>query len=102
MQLKLKHPQTQDAAVRHIKQAIDQHRTEILKSAQDVEERWEGNVLHFGATIQGSHITGTLTVLDNEFDIDVTLPLMLRMFEGRIKKAIEEQTKGLLGDKETH
>ena len=96
MQLKLQHPQTQAAAIVHIKKSINEHRGEILAKAQNVEERWEDNTLHFGATVQGSRITGTLTVLDREFDIDITLPFMLRMFEGRIKKAIEEQAQGLL------
>src|SRR3954463_11401299 len=96
MQIKLKHNQTRDQAVAHIKKAINEHRADILKNAEDIEERWEDNVLHFAATIQGQHISGTLTVLDHEFGIDVTLPLMLRMFEGRIKKEIEKQASGLL------
>jgi hypothetical protein len=92
----LKHSQSQAEAIAHIKRTLEEHRTEILAKAEDVEERWEGNVLHFAVTTQGQHISGTLTVLDHAFDIDVTLPLMLRMFEGRIKKAIEEQASGLL------
>lgn len=96
MQLKLKHEDSQAAAVARIKNALRQHRAEILKNAPDAEERWEGNVLHFAATVQKQHFSGTLTVLDREFDVYLKLPLMMRMFEGRIKKQIEEQAKGLL------
>ena len=84
------------AAITRIKKALVEHRGQILKNAQDVEDRWEGNVLHFAATVQGTKLSGTLTVLEHEFDIELKLPLMYRMFEGRIKKAIEEQAKGLL------
>ncbi|MGH7141480.1 MAG: polyhydroxyalkanoic acid system family protein [Minisyncoccia bacterium] len=96
MQLTLKHNESQAAAVARIKNALKAHRAEILKNAPDADTRWEGNVLHFAATMQKQHFSGTLTVLDRQFDVDLKLPLMMRMFEGRIKKQIEEQAKGLL------
>ncbi len=48
------------------------------------------------ATADGQSISGTLTIRDQLYDLDVTLPFMLRMFEGRIKKAIEEQAGRML------
>ena len=96
MQFKLQHGQTQAAATVRIKKALMEHRAQILQNATDVEERWEGNVFHFTATVQGTKLSGSLTVSDKEFDIELKLPLMYRMFEGRIKKAIEEQARGLL------
>lgn len=96
MQLKVQHNQTKVAALVRVKKALIEHRAAILQNASDVEERWEGDTLHFSAKVQGTKLSGSLTVLDKEFDIELKLPLMYRMFEGRIKKAIEEQAKGLL------
>jgi putative polyhydroxyalkanoate system protein len=96
MQLKLAHNQTKAAAMVRVKKALMEHRAQILQNTSDVEERWDGDTLHFAATVQGTRLSGSLTVLEREFDIELKLPLMYRMFEGRIKKAIEEQAKGLL------
>lgn len=96
MQLKLQHNESKAAAMVRVKKALIEHRAAILQNATDVEQRWEGDTLHFSATVQGTKLSGSLTVLEGVFDIELKLPLMYRMFEGRIKKAIEEQAKGLL------
>jgi hypothetical protein len=36
-------------------------------------------------------------VTDTQFILDATLPLMLRMFEGKIQSMIEQKTGELLG-----
>jgi hypothetical protein len=59
------------------------------------EERWEGDTLHFAATLQGKQINGTLQVTDKDFVIDAKLPLLWRIFEGRIEKMIAEQVQSL-------
>ena|SRR5581483_6994578 len=97
MQLKILHQFTKDQAIQKVKVALLKGRQQIGEQATVDEERWEGDTLHFGFTAQKQSISGTLTVLDKEFDLYVKLPLMLRMFEGRIKSAIEQQAKGLLG-----
>lgn len=63
----------------------------------DVKEEWNANVLTFAFTAQKQHISGTLDIQDHSFELDVKLPLMMRMFEGRIKKMIEDETKKVLG-----
>ena len=74
-----------------VQDMLNQHRNELSQHASDIKEEWKENVLHFGFTAQGTHIEGTLTVEDREFDVYAKLPLMLRMFEGRIEKMIKEQ-----------
>ncbi len=61
------------------------------------EERWEGETLHFAVSAQGQRITGTLESTDAAFVLDAKLPLMLKLFEGRIEKMIEEQSKQMFG-----
>jgi hypothetical protein len=96
MQFKIPHKESKAGAIVRIKKALMEHRAQILANASDVEDRWEGDMLRFAATVQGTKLSGSLTVRDHEYDIELKLPLMYRMFEGRIKKAIEEQAQGLL------
>ena len=97
MQLSIPHQFTKAAAVARVKEALAKARSELNGKATIDEERWEGDVLHFAVSGQGQHLSGTFEVKETEFDLNVKLPLMLRMFEGKIKQAIQEQAAGLLG-----
>jgi hypothetical protein len=97
MNIKLPHQlKTEGAAIVRAKQAINEMRPQLPAGASIDKEVWSGNVLTFAATANKITITGTLTVTATEYDIVAKLPLMLRMFEGRIEKAIKEQTASLL------
>lgn len=75
---------------------IDDARPKAEGQATIHEERWDDNVLTFDVTAQGQRISGTVTVNDTNFDLYAKLPLMLRMFEGRIEAAIKEQAAQML------
>jgi len=96
MHFEIPHKDSAPTAVAKIKQALNQSRGELQKHATGITEKWEGNTLHFGATVQGSTITGTLDIKDEVFVIDAKLPLLWRMFEGRIEKMIQEQAGKML------
>jgi len=100
MHIKLPHKfKTEAAAITRAKQAINEARAKLPAGAAIDKEAWSGDTLAFAGTMNGITITGTLAVTDSEYEIDAKLPLMLRMFEGRIEKAIKEQTAGLLKQK---
>lgn len=97
MNIKLPHNlQTEGAAILRAKQALNEMRSQLPPGATIDKEEWSGSVLAFAATANKITITGTLTVTDKAYDVYAKLPLMLRMFEGRIEKAIKEQTAQLL------
>lgn len=97
MQIKIPHQAgSAQAAKSKVMQALDEARAKIGDQATIDKEEWNDNVLTFGFTAQGQSISGTFEVRDNEFELNAKLPLMLRMFEGRLKKAIEEQARGML------
>ena len=95
MQFTIPHTLSAAEAVARVQKAIASSRREIEANATDIEERWEGSTLHFGATLQGKRITGTLEVRDKEFEIQAKLPLLWRMFEGQIEKAIKAHVAAL-------
>ena len=93
MHFKIPHKSTKFDAVKKVKQALEEARPHLKGQATIDEERWETDVLHFAASVQGKQITGTLEVTDTDFILDAKLPLMWRLFEGRIEKMIAEQVK---------
>lgn len=93
MHFQIPHGTSQSDALNKVKHALSDAKPHLDGQATIDEERWEGNTLHFAATLQGKQITGTLSVSDTEFVIDAKLPLMWRLFEGRIEKMIAEQVK---------
>jgi hypothetical protein len=95
MHVEIPHHFARKEAVNRVKMALNQSRAQVLQQAPDLKTDWEGDTLKFSATIQGKLINGTLEVQDKQFVLDAKLPLLWRMFEGRIEKAIKEQVAQL-------
>ncbi len=95
MHFKIPHKTSKAEAMTKVRLALRDAKPQIPKDASIDEERWEGSTLHFAATLQGKKITGTLDISDTHMTIDAKLPLMWRLFEGRIEKMIAEQIKHL-------
>lgn len=96
MQIAIPHKFSKTDAKERVMMALREGREKLGDQATIDKEEWVGDTLNFGFTVQGQSITGSFEVRDNDFNLNAKLPLMLRMFEGRIKKAIEEQAQGLL------
>jgi hypothetical protein len=97
MQVTIPHKFTKDEAMSRVKLALTDAKKKLEGQGSIDEERWEGDTLHFAVSGQGQNISGTLTVTDKEFDLYAKLPLMLKLFEGRIEAAIKEQAGKMLG-----
>ena len=97
MHLEIPHKFTTKAeAAARVKSALVEMRPHLGDKAKIEKEEWVGDTLNFVADIQGQNISGTLEVRDAMYDINAKLPLMMRMFEGRIEKALKEQTAQML------
>lgn len=98
MHLNIPHKFGKEKAIERVKMALEQVKVNPqVKDQLTIEkEEWEGDKLTFAFTGQGQHITGVLQVDEAAFIVDAKLPLMLRMFEGRIEKMIGEQVKQML------
>jgi len=91
MHVEIKHAFKKDEAISRVKMALNEARTKAAEHVQGLEERWENDTLHFSFNLQGKKIDGTLDVRDQEFELNAKLPLLWRMFEGKIEKMIQEQ-----------
>ncbi len=95
MHIAFPHKTSKQAAVAKVHEALEQHRTELAKHASLTKEEWVDDTLNFEVELQGKDVTGTLAVTDTEYILDAKLPLMWRMFEGRIEKEIGKQIQDL-------
>jgi hypothetical protein len=91
MHIALKHNTSLPAAKNRIAQALQQAGPQMGEHVQNFEEHWEGSTLHFSFIAQGNKISGTCEVTDAEYVIDAKLPLMWRLFEGRIERMLQEE-----------
>jgi hypothetical protein len=95
MHVEIPHKLSKAAAIAQVKKGLEEARPKLEGQTTIEKEEWADNTLNFGVTVQGQSISGALTIEDKKFILDAKLPLLWRMFEGRIKKAIEEQIKTL-------
>ena len=96
MHLEIQHKSSKDAAVARIKKALVDARPQMQGQVKITKEEWNNSMLNFAFETQGKEVTGTLRVTDTEFIVDAKLPLLWRMFEGKIEKMIKEQASSML------
>jgi hypothetical protein len=63
-----------------------------------VDERWEGDRLHFGAGGLGQKISGQLDVLEESVQIEIEAPELLAAIANRILATVKAGTRKLLDD----
>lgn len=88
MHFKVPHKTTKTEAKQRVKDAIEQARPHLQGQAEINKEEWQGDALHFDVNLQGKNVTGSLEVTDMELIFNAKLPLMWRLFEGRIEKEV--------------
>lgn len=96
MNVKFPHKFSKLEAIERVKHILAEAKPKLGDKATIDEERWEGDTLHFAFNAQGQHISGTLDVRDTEYEINAKLPLMMRLFEGRLEKMIMDQASQML------
>ncbi|HVM73556.1 MAG TPA: polyhydroxyalkanoic acid system family protein [Candidatus Paceibacterota bacterium] len=97
MKVSIPHKLSSVEAITRVRKVLNESRSKLAAHLTETEEKWEGNTLHFAFTAQKQHISGTLEVKDNVFELYAKLPLTLRLFEGRIEKMIKEQAGVMFG-----
>lgn len=66
-----------------------------------VEQRWDGDTLHFLVAAVGQSVSGTALITEQSVNLDIALPWLLSMLAGTVKKQIEQQGRNLLGHQGT-
>lgn len=95
MHIEIPHKSSKQAAVTRLKQGLVQAKPHLQGQAQIEKEDWNNDTLTFTVLVQSKEITGTVVVTDNGYVVDAKLPLLWRMFEGKIERMIAEQAASL-------
>jgi putative polyhydroxyalkanoate system protein len=68
-------------------------------SVSGLKHAWQGDDMEFSFRALGFQVKGTVTVSDSDVHLDLRLPFAAKMFEGRIRSAIETELDKLLPEK---
>ena len=64
--------------------------------AAKIDQRWDGDRLHFGVQLAGQDITGVLDVLSDAVRMEIVLPGILGMLAGKIGGRLKDEGQKLL------
>jgi putative polyhydroxyalkanoate system protein len=90
------HQLGREEAKRRIREQTDQLFAQQGGLMDKVEQRWEGDTMHFHVAAVGRSVSGTAQFTDQNVQLDIALPWMLAMLAGGVKKQIEQQGRKLL------
>lgn len=93
------HQLGRDEARRRIAEQASQLQGQHGGMLERIEQRWDGDTLHFLVGAVGQSISGTLRVAEQDVHLEVALPWMLALLAGTVKKQIERQGHKLLDHK---
>lgn len=84
-------------ARRRIESELSHARQQHGSKLSRLEERWEGDTLHFVVGALGQTVTGRVMVEDAQVHAEIALPWMLALLAKPFVKRIEDQGRQLLG-----
>ncbi len=93
----ISHDLGRQGAIDRLRGGLDRVRDRMgMVKMQLVEERWEGDSLHFGVAALGQTVRGRLDVAEDQVRVEVALPWLLAAFAEKIKLGVEKQGQILL------
>ena len=69
---------------------------EMVPGGGIVDQRWDGDTLHFTITALGQSVISRLDVFDDRVHAEVDLPPMLKLFGGKIRDKLLSAAPKLL------
>jgi len=95
--ISVSHDLGREGAAARLREGIDRIRDRLgVVKMQLVEERWEGDSLHFGVAALGYTVRGRLDVEQTLVRVEMMLPWMLAIFAEKLKVGVEKQGQILL------
>jgi len=95
MRIAVPHHTSKENARRRVGERLDQLLAQFGGRADEIQHEWVGDTLRFKGKARGLSVEGSVEVTDSEVIVDGKLPLMARMFEGRIRQAVEREADAM-------
>jgi putative polyhydroxyalkanoate system protein len=95
MRIAVPHHTSKDVARGKVDQRLGQLLSQFSGHAEEIEHEWLGDTMRFKGRARGVSVEGTVEVNDASVILEAKLPLMARMFEGRIRQAVEREADAM-------
>ena len=84
------HNMTKHAATDKITSGFDDFVSGFDDTVSNVKTDWNGDALQFAFKARGLNFKGALEVTDTDYEIDLTIPFGLRVFEDLVEEKMQE------------
>ena len=95
MRIAVEHHTSKEIARQKVEARLGQLLAQFGGRADEMEHEWLGDTLRFRGKARGLSVEGTVEVTDASVIVDGKLPLMAKMFEGRIRQAVEREADAM-------
>jgi putative polyhydroxyalkanoate system protein len=95
MRIAVEHHTTKENARQKVEQRLEQLLSQFGGHADEMEHQWFGDTLQFKGKARGFAVEGSVEVTKDEVIFSGKLPLIAKMFEGKIKHAIQKETDSM-------
>lgn len=95
MRIAVEHKTSREIARRKVENRLGQLLSQFGGHADDLHHEWFGDTLRFKGKAKGLSVEGTVEVTDAAVVIDSKLPLVAKMFEGRIREAVQREADAM-------
>ena len=92
----VEHQLTREEAIDRLQNHAELLRREWGHQISDVTEVWEDHIANFGFKAFGFRITGTVEPRDEDFILNLELPVAAIMLQGAIRQQIEKHLRDIL------
>ena len=93
MRISVPHHTTRARARQIVERKIDGLLASYSHHAEKAEHEWSGDTLRFKGKARGFSVEGSVDITDTEVIVDAKLPLMAKMFEGKIRQTVEVEAE---------
>ncbi len=92
----IKHSLGKDKCIDTVKSAIESYSSKY--SAYSPKAQWKDNVSNVSFSAKGMSIKGTICVNDNDIEVDLEVPFLLRPFKDKAISIIDSEIKKCLAE----
>lgn len=95
MRIAVPHNTSKPVARGKVDQRLGQLLAQFGGHAEEIEHEWSGDTMRFRGKARGMSVEGTVEVTDAAVVIDAKLPMIAKMFEGRIREAVQREADAM-------
>jgi hypothetical protein len=95
MRIAVPHNTSKSVARGKLDQRLGQLLSQFGGQAEEIEQEWLGDTMRFRGKARGMSVEGTVEVTDAAIILDAKLPLLAKMFEGRIRDAVQREADSM-------